>query len=420
MAYALIGDETIDQLEMTGISRNAMLLAIEGIVYCSKLLTDGHINVPINRISNTARPNKAAQELVDAGVWQRIGSTYVITGYLEHQRPASDILKDRERNKFNKQRSRLHKQGDHSTCTYSNTCKEGVLDWQGQPLQGKSSLVTGDGSRPILSNPIQSNQKGWSGKDGKQGNTNAQSSAPNGRGLIASHVNEPHVFVDYEHTDSCRLCTQGEKSKLHQRKVPEHMQSIVEIFAEEGIAWKAFLGEGEGYIKMIRTNPGDAYAKIEFQENTNLINLVSVSLPESVDDVDYWFKSQDAIYFLASRNLEPDGWSIDPSPDGCDFYAVIRNSNRRNHNGMWVTCLLLITMNHDDLRVPDYDFHADYLESPFWLDDEEGLDVFDRHLGWDELKAELTRNAKLAEHVERWTQSEQFQTYLKSKNQDVS
>jgi len=91
MVYALIGDELMEQLEAKGLSRDAQLLHIEGMVHCSRHLTDGLITIPIRRISSTKYPNKTAQELVDAGVWAIANDGgFLIKNYLDHQRSSEE------------------------------------------------------------------------------------------------------------------------------------------------------------------------------------------------------------------------------------------------------------------------------------------------------------------------------------------
>lgn len=157
MSYALLSDDLMLRLEASGVSRDARLLHIEGIVYCSTVLSDGDIGIRLARISDTPDADAAVAELVAAELWEAMpGGFYRIVGYLADQRSRERVLRDRAASRKRKadydERGRRHAAGDHTICT--KTC----------PKRGSGNDVTNSVpngvSNPAQSNPIQSEGKG--------------------------------------------------------------------------------------------------------------------------------------------------------------------------------------------------------------------------------------------------------------------
>lgn len=75
----------------------AAWLYICGLAYCSRRLTNGAIpKAIVSRLSDVPRPQKAADRLVEVGLWHDRGNHYEVHDYMEHQRSAEQVTEFRE------------------------------------------------------------------------------------------------------------------------------------------------------------------------------------------------------------------------------------------------------------------------------------------------------------------------------------
>ena len=162
MSYALLSDDLLLQLEAAEVSRDARLLYVEGLVYCATALTDGLIRVRLARFSDADDVEACALELIDAGLWARNGSHYLVVDYLDHQQKAEDVERKRAEARRRQERSRRHKRGDHSMCTKGRYCPHGA---DSDPSHVSHAHVTRDVRTPILPDPSQREGQGKD-KDG--------------------------------------------------------------------------------------------------------------------------------------------------------------------------------------------------------------------------------------------------------------
>lgn len=153
MSYALLSDDTLTGLEDQKVSRDARLLHIEATVYCATVLTDGEVRVRLPRITDADTPEALAQELVDAGMWEATADGYRLTDYLLHNRPRTEVELSKAASRERKERSRLHKLGNHSMCLRGRYCPDGQVtrDKTSDGTQDKTSDETP--SNPTLSSP---------------------------------------------------------------------------------------------------------------------------------------------------------------------------------------------------------------------------------------------------------------------------
>jgi hypothetical protein len=376
MVYALIGDELMEQLEALGISRNARLLYIEGLTHCSRLLTDGLITIQIRRLGDAPQPNKATQELVDAGVWKKVENGFQITDYLKTQRSSDEVTKDRERVARNQRRSRLHKQGDHSLCSKSRVCPNGVLDWDGQPLQGDSAIVTGDTPRPIQSNPIQSEPKARIGEiETKE--ADAIAFTPKGRERYASVMKEVHIFVDYKSTGICHLCEEGEKWKFHQKNVPAKFQAIAAGTAEAGIPWE-FIDDGHDEFNYMENPDQD---QVSFDKGRADFISLNFDLPKSFTELNamQWFNLYQRLTVLANRNYTRARITEAYTEDKLHIQFKPRDSSEsfRGQNFVSLARGIEGLLNNTEwLNDTEWLKESEWSKIPDWLDAENWFDQF--------------------------------------------
>lgn len=157
MSYALLSDDLLLQLEAAGVSRDARLLYLEGVVYCATALTDGTITIRLARLSDADDLDGCSRELVDAGLWTKTPDGYEIANYLDHQQRAEDVERKRADARLRAERSRRHKRGDHSMCIRGGYCPSGALS---PSSRARHAHASHDVRSPILTDPDQREGEG--------------------------------------------------------------------------------------------------------------------------------------------------------------------------------------------------------------------------------------------------------------------
>jgi hypothetical protein len=141
MTYAMVSDDVLLRLEDHGLSRDARLMYLEGLVHCATALTDGAIRVRLARISDAPDPEAAAGELVACGAWERQPTGFLVADYQEHNRSREEIELARAAASERKRRSRLHKLGDHSQCIQGRYCPDGHVTRDRTPTNLHSAPI---------------------------------------------------------------------------------------------------------------------------------------------------------------------------------------------------------------------------------------------------------------------------------------
>lgn len=79
--------------------RDAALLYLAGLCYCQRHLTDGYIPVAAVRVLAAEAWTKPsmAERLVDANLWQRTDAGFVVTGWVERNKPAEVVKAHRDK-----------------------------------------------------------------------------------------------------------------------------------------------------------------------------------------------------------------------------------------------------------------------------------------------------------------------------------
>jgi hypothetical protein len=97
MTWVKVDDLITEHEKCVGLSADAWCLWLHGLTYCSRNLTDGRIpKAMLPRLTNLAKPAKAAAELVEAGLWDERAKWFAVHDYLEHQRSKAQVEADRE------------------------------------------------------------------------------------------------------------------------------------------------------------------------------------------------------------------------------------------------------------------------------------------------------------------------------------
>lgn len=154
MTWTRLSDDFADRPELLECSRSARLLHVEALIYCNRQLTDGRIPaVALSRFSDSECVDAEIEELIAAGVWERIHSRalqIVDWSGREHQESAEDVHKrqaaSQEKQKRYRDRVRRHGERDHAICDPRGCAGRRKHDADDHALcwEACSSTVTGN------------------------------------------------------------------------------------------------------------------------------------------------------------------------------------------------------------------------------------------------------------------------------------
>lgn len=124
--YAKIEQKHTDDERWLAAGADAFAVHVAAVVYCDRLLTDGHITHGMAlRVSLAVPPDRAPAAiaaLVEHGFWRTTTKGYRIEKFHEHAFPAEQVQRTRDRWQADKNRRRQHKLGDHSLCKDPTFC----------------------------------------------------------------------------------------------------------------------------------------------------------------------------------------------------------------------------------------------------------------------------------------------------------
>lgn len=93
MPWVKLDEGFYDHPKFLRVSPHAVAVAIAGLAYCNRHLTDGHI--PAEALPGLRGTTAQANQLVDAGLWSQVEGGYVIHDFSDYQPARSDIQADR-------------------------------------------------------------------------------------------------------------------------------------------------------------------------------------------------------------------------------------------------------------------------------------------------------------------------------------
>jgi hypothetical protein len=113
-----VEDVMTEHPKCVGLTPFAWTLWLHAMSYCSRNLTDGHIpQAMLPRLCAIKDADKAAAELVDAGMWHVTEDGWAVHDYLDHQRSRADVQADRADAAARKRRSRAMSRNGHDGVT---------------------------------------------------------------------------------------------------------------------------------------------------------------------------------------------------------------------------------------------------------------------------------------------------------------
>jgi hypothetical protein len=157
--------------QMQSVGRGARLLHIEATAWCNTHGTDGEVpRYMLARISDEPDPERAAAELVKAGLWAARGNEgWMLADFADNQPSAADVQRTQRLWRDRQRRQRQHRSGDHSLC---------------DPRYCRAASVTGDSpvshdarTEPIRSVPSRKSDGEVSGVGGSADRSRARPAA---------------------------------------------------------------------------------------------------------------------------------------------------------------------------------------------------------------------------------------------------
>jgi hypothetical protein len=98
MPYALLDDNWPNNGKVQRLSKDAKLLYVAGLCFCSRNLTDGVLtakSVKIVLLEIDAKP-RHVNELFEQGLWDRAADGYLVHDYTDVNKPAEEIKQRRK------------------------------------------------------------------------------------------------------------------------------------------------------------------------------------------------------------------------------------------------------------------------------------------------------------------------------------
>lgn len=107
MPWVRLDDEFPSHRKVERLTDAAFRLHVQGICWCARNLTDGHISRDdLDFVSRIRRPRRHAAQLVVAGLWSETDSGWYIHDYLEYQPSKAQVERRRENDAERKTRWR--------------------------------------------------------------------------------------------------------------------------------------------------------------------------------------------------------------------------------------------------------------------------------------------------------------------------
>jgi len=193
MTWAALSDDLIARMQHDDLPREDQLMYVEGLVYASRLLTDGILPADLRKFTTHPEGAEGAWRLLALGYWRVSSEGYFIADYLKVNRSAEQVEKARERNRIRQLRARLHREGDHSVC---------VASYCSQARNAVTNAVTHGVNNAALSSPLlrEEKEKGEPGRD------------PDGLAPDSPNA-EQHDYLDDD--GACSICHLPESNSRH-------------------------------------------------------------------------------------------------------------------------------------------------------------------------------------------------------------
>jgi hypothetical protein len=158
MVWAKISDTFYDDPVLVTLPRDDRLFLVEATTWCCKHETDGTFpKASVSRFTDAPDVAGTLARLVAIGRLRESEAAFELVDFLVEQRSKERIDADRAQAAFRQERSRRHKEGDHSTCTRSTFCPAGDLEPSRRDGHRSSQ---GESQRPVPTRPDPTSREG--------------------------------------------------------------------------------------------------------------------------------------------------------------------------------------------------------------------------------------------------------------------
>jgi hypothetical protein len=112
MPWVRLDDRFPSHRKVALLSDRAFRLHVSAICWCAENLTDGHISErELSLVAHVRAIKATAQQLEDAGVWDRTDDGWMIHNYLDYNPSREQVLHERKKNAERQERFRAKKNG---------------------------------------------------------------------------------------------------------------------------------------------------------------------------------------------------------------------------------------------------------------------------------------------------------------------
>lgn len=115
MPWAKVDDTFYDHPKVVDCSLAAVGLHTKALSWCNRYLTDGL--VPATAVKRLGGNRRLADELVERGLWERLGTAYVIHDFLAYSKSKEQVEADRQLGRQRQEEWRRNKQRSNGVTT---------------------------------------------------------------------------------------------------------------------------------------------------------------------------------------------------------------------------------------------------------------------------------------------------------------
>jgi hypothetical protein len=177
MTWTKLSGDFADRPGILSVPRGVRFLHVEALLWSNVHNRDGNIpHYVLGRITDEPEPHKAAELLVNAGIWKETAEGWLVVDSLEDQPTAEDEEKKHALWRMQKRRQRQHRSGVHDLCD-PRYCRQSRVHVD----KGAESAVESSHNRtdtePTRTEPSRKSE-GREGEGGDEGSLAGGSLAP--------------------------------------------------------------------------------------------------------------------------------------------------------------------------------------------------------------------------------------------------
>lgn len=223
MTYIQIGSMHTGDARWLDAGPDAFTLHVWAASWCDQQLTNGRIpKVMAQRVALPVPPERVAaaiKALLDAGFWEEVDGAYQLVDYFSWALSAEEIRETQDRWKRDKQRQRMHANGNHSACD-SAKCRGAMSTKDSSKDSSKESAwESSPYTQPNSTQPNPTEGRGFGGGGSTDAATPpARRQSPeedDGDAPGVAWQTQRHPWGDDGSGISCDMCSLPEMNHIH-------------------------------------------------------------------------------------------------------------------------------------------------------------------------------------------------------------